>query len=43
MDTRWKWSKVYDIEVTPLGLWTLAGSGETPQQVNDDNQKAWLQ
>jgi hypothetical protein len=29
MDVRWKWSKVCDIEVTPSGLWTLAGSGET--------------
>jgi hypothetical protein len=30
MDARWKWSKVCDIVVTPLGLWMLTGSGETP-------------
>jgi hypothetical protein len=28
MDTRWQRSKVYDIRVTPSGLWTLNGNGE---------------
>jgi hypothetical protein len=33
MDACWKWSKVCDVGVTLSGLWTLAGSGETPKQV----------
>jgi len=37
MDAHWQWSKVCDVGVTSLGLWTLTGSKETPKQVNDDN------
>jgi hypothetical protein len=32
MDARWQWSKACDTRVTPSGLWTLAGSGETPEK-----------
>jgi hypothetical protein len=28
-DTHWQWSKVCDIKVTPLGIWTFIGTEET--------------
>jgi hypothetical protein len=37
MDSHWQQSKVYDVRMTSSGLWTLAVSGKTPQQINDDN------
>jgi hypothetical protein len=31
MDACWQRSKVYDVGVTSSGIWTLAGSRETPK------------